>query len=147
MYGMLLCLQYFVECFAMLLKYNETRKAMVAVNVAPLVAAALVILCVSGAFYVHPTLFGSFLYDCEKKAIFALEHYHIHILVLISAVLLLTLLPIFSCFCGIPLLLMLIYTAIRRPYKVKVDNVRSAFNLLAMCCFVGFKVWMEYSPQ
>ena len=97
-------------------------------------------------FIRDPCSFGYFRFSFIHREL-AMKHYFVYLFVLTSSVLLLSLLPQYSFAALPPLLLMLIYTLAYRPYQYFKQNLRSAFNLLTMCSFVGFKIFAEMSNK
>ena len=73
-----------------------------------------------------------------------MSHYFIYISVIIASITLLVAIPAITFAPAIPLFLQALYTLIYRPYRETSENIRSAFNLIVMCCFVGFKVYAQY---
>lgn len=55
-------------------------------------------------------------------------------------------LPHISFVPGIPILILLIYTLIARPYRRTKSNLRAVFNLFVMCSMVGLRAYIEYGP-
>jgi hypothetical protein len=72
-------------------------------------------------------------------------HYLIYILLIVSSVTLLEVVP-YSWSAIIPYSFMIVYTLVYRPYKELRDNIRSAFNMLVICIFIGFKTYMQFYP-
>lgn len=91
-------------------------------------------------FYIDPVIFGYFRFSFNTNRL-AMNHYFFHIINMILIVVLLSLfeetwMPL------IPVSLMLIYTLAYRPYKLLRDNIRSAFNMLAIISFLLFRVYL-----
>lgn len=76
-----------------------------------------------------------------------MEHYCFIILMTTSSVALVFLFSSHAFISLVPSLVLLVYTLIYRPYKYLKNNLRSAFNLLAICSFISFRVYAEYTPS
>lgn len=140
MYGMLINLQYFVECSAVFFKYSATYSSESVAIFA--VTTSLIVLTIL-LFYKQPMEFDYFRTSFDKQSQLALIHYHFYFLLLISIVTVLVLLPSFSAAAAIPIFILFIYTLFKRPYEKQKENYRAAFNLFVMCVFAGFKIYIE----
>lgn len=105
--------------------------------------AAIVILFTLLHFHIDPCSFHYFRY-CFLPKYMAFNHFSLYILVLVVSTLLLVLAIEVSWLPIIPLFFLSIYSLVYRPYKLLMENIRSAFNLLIMCGFVSFRTSAQY---
>jgi hypothetical protein len=96
-------------------------------------------------FYFDLSLFGNFVRSFQLTRLFV-NHYIIYSAILTTASLLLVLVPQSPWAPSIPIALLAAYTVILSPYNYTKENLRSAFNLLVMCSFVGFRVYLTFLP-
>lgn len=102
----------------------------------------LIILIGMFCFYNKPARFGYLKRSFKSKRL-ALNHIYLLNLNLLLAPLLLVLLPKYSWAPAIPICLLLVYILAYRPYRIFKENLRSAFNLIIMLSFVGFRMYAE----
>lgn len=103
-------------------------------------------ICTFFLFFIIPYAFGYFRLSFIYKNRFTVSHYFIYIFILIASTTLLTFLSSISFVAGPPYFIFLIYTLIQKPYKAKIENYRSCFNLFVSSNWIGFKVFCQYSP-
>lgn len=106
----------------------------------------LVIIFTLVQFARDPASFDYFRFSFRPTSL-AMNHYFLHVLVLLAATLLLVLLPAYSWSGLAALLLMLLFTLAYRPYKELAENLRSAFNYAAMGSFLGFLLYVQMTPS
>lgn len=98
-------------------------------------------------FYIDPCPFNYFRFSYDSSSL-ALNHWHFHIVLIICISALVVLVPSkFSWAPAIPCAILMLFTLIYRPYKKLSDNLRSAYNLLVMSSFVGFRFFIEQQPS
>ena len=95
-------------------------------------------------FIVSPASFYRFRLSFKATQL-TFFHYFFHITCIISSILLIGLLPEHPWSPMVPQGLMVLYTVIRRPYKLTSDNIRSFFNYLVVCLITSMKVFYFYS--
>lgn len=101
------------------------------------------------AYSIDTLSFGYFVLSFKTQT-FSLHHYYLYMSMLILSPSFMVLVPSESWSPGLPILLLMIYTLINKPYisyKILRENLRSAFNLFVMISFVGFRVYTQYIPR
>lgn len=136
----MLNLIYFTFTSALFFKYG------IKTNIPSLVIfsiTSIIIVAVLLKFYFDPYQFGYFRFSF-RCAYLAINHWNLHIIVSIALPLLMILLPIkYSWMAGISCVFLLLFTIIYRPYIRFAENLRSVFNLLVMCSFIGFRFFTQ----
>lgn len=143
---MYICLTFFVYFTAFSIIYFKLGIIIHFSNLAIFSICVLLYLFIVIQFCRDPTCFDYFRYSFRITNL-AMNHYYIHISILLTSIALLTILPTYSWIAAAPLLLMTIYTLAYRPYKKTKDNLRSSFNYLTMLFFVAFKAYLEMIPK
>lgn len=138
LYGALINLQYVISCGVFFFKYGDYKDIK---NISILAVTFFLILLTIIYFYKDPSEFDFFWYSFHKEKIRS-HHFFIYLFVLISASLLMILLPKLNFLAILPLLLLIFFTIIVKPYMNRKENYRSCFNLFIMCCFIGLKTWI-----
>lgn len=92
-------------------------------------------------FFRNPSNFEIFWSSFRLHRIL-LHHFFFYIFALTLATIFLIKLPTLPYLSAVLCILMFFYTLILRPYLSLKDNLRSAFNYAAMCCFLGFNMFV-----
>lgn len=137
MYCVLFHVTYFFACLSM---SNGTKSI---VSIVLLLVGILLFFGVFVLFYRNAEAFGFFSTSFRQQKL-AKYHYFIYTIVLIIIILFMTLIPSQPYIALIPCVALLVFTLITKPYKEIKENYRSAFNLLVMGSFIGFKVYLTY---
>lgn len=106
------------------------------------ISTLIILIGVISKFYHEPCPFDYFRFSFKSTAI-AMNHWHFYTIVIIIISILEVLVPTkYSWAPGIPCISLFLFTLIYRPYLKFIENLRSAFNLLMMSIFVGFRFFI-----
>lgn len=136
-------LSYFAFCSALYFRVGSVPDAASLVLFA---TECLILLFTCVQFYRDPCSFDYFRFSFALSQL-AMNHYFLHMLCLLTCSVLLVAMSEIAVAALVPLAVMLLYTALYRPYKQTRDNLRSCFNLLVMCSLAGFRVLVQFTPQ
>lgn len=143
---MLICLLtlnllYFVECLSIFLR-GPTFTDFIGLAVIG-IYGALVILMLVKYFYDYQSfkVFSS----SFKNSIPGKVHYPFFWVCLAASAFLFSF-PSMLYAPGIPIGVLFIFTVAFRPYFETLDNIRACLNLVVMCGFVGFRVYLSFIP-
>lgn len=137
MYVCMFNLTYFVSMSYLFFKIGSAS------NILSLILFSIGILIMLATFLkfaIDPYLFGYFRFSFNIKSL-AMQHYFLIILMTITSIILLFTFSKYTYISIAPPLILLLYTLIYRPYREIRNNLRYAFNLLAISSFLGLRAY------
>ncbi len=134
----------FITCSYIFFRYNNDPFAHIP-SIALFCSACFVYLLTLILFYFDPDPFDYFRYSFRKTRV-ALHFEYIYISLYICSILLVFFLQIYWA-PTVPLLCLLFFILIYKPYKQKIENFRSIFNIVVMMSWLSMRVFYEFNSQ
>ena len=131
----------FITCTFLFFRYNTDPFSHIP-SIVLFGSACFVYLMTLILFYFDPDPFDYFRYSFRKTVV-ALHFYYVYISVYICTILLVLFLQLYFA-PAIPLLCLLIFILIYKPYKEKMENFRSIFNIIVMISWLSMRIFYHY---